>query len=164
MDVWSWVALTVSALALAVAVRQTNYTRAANHLPLAIDFVNQFHKVEFQEDYDEVQRQLRAADASAGLSGLGDDTRVKAIRIVSLFQALAFLVVYEIMEEELVLAAIGPTIRRSWRLLAPFIEAERRQPEPLGYYRFFEHLAKREAAFSIDRVYAKRKLQNFQVG
>lgn len=154
-------ALVVSLLAVIITMRQATYARHSNHLPLIVDLLREFRSPEFQKDYDFVLTRLASRDATCALSDLRDAERRAALTVVYFFQSIAYLVVYKIMTEEMVITTFQTSIRRSWNILRPYMEEERAQEDGMGQFRFFEHLARRAGKVTKQKVWARRKPQYY---
>jgi hypothetical protein len=158
MDILNSVAIVLSFAAVIITLRQTSYARQANHLPLVVDVLREFRSSEFQRDYMYVIRELATQAPSGGLSDVPDDARIGVMNVCYFFQSIAYLVVYEIMNEEQVILVLRSPIKNAWLALRPLIEAERELPEPIGGFRFFEHIAARAIALPVKPATDRKKL------
>ena len=154
-------ALVLSLAAVIISVRQTVYVRQSNHLPLIVDILREFRSPDFQKDYSVVLTSLDPEGPACALSQLRDAEKRAALTVAYFFQSIAYLVVYGIMGEEMVIATFQTSIRRSWNALRPYIEQERIQRDSKGQFGFFERLAEQAEKVTMQKVWPRRKLQYY---
>ncbi|EIV92633.1 DUF4760 domain-containing protein [Frankia sp. QA3] len=146
-------ALILSFLAVVVSVRQARYARQANHLPLAVDIIQWYRTPDFQDSYACVRDELGSHSPSQGLAGLPEPVRKKSLDVAYFFNSIACLVKYGVVDEKFVMAIQHFAILNSWEALRPYIMAERDRERPIGYFRFFEHLAKRSEGLPREKIW-----------
>ena len=161
MTALNWIALVLSVAAVLITMRQMTYARQANHLPLIVDILREFRSPEFQKNYLYVTSRFPQRPSVQALSDLEGDERDAALSVVYFFWSIAYLTVYGIMDEEMVMATLQTPIRRCWEILGPYVEAEREREKPdrIGMFQFLEHLAVRAEKTSLSKLAIKRRLQ-----
>lgn len=155
----NWIAVVLSVAAVLITVRQVTYARQANHLPLFVDILREYRSLEFQRYYHYITTEFPKRTTVQPLSDLEDYDRDAALTVVYFFWSIAYLTVYGIMDEEMVMATLQTPIRRCWAILGPYIEAEREKPDRIGMFQFLEHIAVRAESTSIPKLAVKRRLQ-----
>jgi hypothetical protein len=166
--VWNVVTLLVAVIALgsstAIAVRQVALMRKANHLPAYIDLLSQLRSPEFNAHFRLIMNSLaQDYDPQLGISGLPDNAQAAVYDVGGLFTEIAALRLLGILDER-VDVLVRVSLVNSWRVLAPFVKAERvLLGVPGMYWRSYEEFAADAAALpanAIDVLIEKQRRRN----
>ena len=135
---WNVIAIALSALALlcttVIALQQSVLMRRANQIPAYINMTEQFRSMHFNDHYRFIMQHLAEYDPQLGISGLPDDAREAVYDVAGLFQGIAHLRLFGILDER-VDAMVQVRTLRIWAALAPFVERER-ELQGTGRYMF----------------------------
>jgi hypothetical protein len=136
--------------AVVVAVWQVRVSaRAAersNALPILSAAFDEFRSAEFQGHLRRVWNEAPGHVPEKGFQALPDEWRASAYRVAYFFEHLGLLVAYELVPKDSIVDFSANLVVRSWRALAPFVEAERRYRKRTGdgmssgFVSHFEHL------------------------
>jgi hypothetical protein len=147
-------AVTASFAALAISTslsfRQVTYARHANHLPFAAQMLQEWRDPTFVRDEEFVHQQLADDhDSALGISGLPLETKQRVLHVLSFYQSVAALAVFDIVDRDKIVFMLGRRALRSWHALEPFILTERNNASPnVTMYSLFEDLASRASTAS----------------
>jgi hypothetical protein len=166
-NVLAWLAVAISVAALAVtwviSARQLRSMRSANHLPVAIELlIRDYGRPDFQQSERRMLRELPDMDPADGISGLPEDLLSEALRVIAFYDSMGIVVAFGCVEETLILASINFRIRRIWRILEPFIRAERDKRQG-PFLDFLEDLAARAHATDPQRLHERLGLREMPV-
>jgi hypothetical protein len=135
------VAIVVSVL---VARSQSALAHREHLLPVVSDLLRDFLTPEFKINRVYIERTLRDDNphTTHGLRGLSPEALACARPVIAYFNNVGLLVVNETVSAQLVSSVMGGSVVNAWRVLGPYIYAERilRGGDP-NYYGYFEHLA-----------------------
>jgi hypothetical protein len=138
-------ALSFSALVAFAARRQTELARHANALPVLIELFREHRSGRLAQAREFVVNRLGNADSSKGLEGVPEEDRVLVQELAWFYDNVGALVTYDVIDIEPVSGYFGGAVLNCWRVLEPFIEAERERrtdaPDPASYQQHFENLA-----------------------
>lgn len=148
------VAAAVAAVGSAIyAGRTLREARKANKIPALLDFLREYRSYEPDRRY--VFRTLdEECEPGAGISTLPDDARRHVTRVAHYLDQLGFLVDQRLIDPHAVAGFMGPSVLRSWEVLAPYIRQERAARGSPAYSRYFEDLAARVLAIDPESVVA----------
>jgi hypothetical protein len=140
--------IAVSAVVVAVWQLRVNAKAAerTNSLPVMSEAFTEFRSVEFQGHLRKVWNEAPADVPDGGFMALSDEWRSSAYRVTYFFEYLGLLVAYELVPKDSVIDFSANLVGRSWRVLAPFIHAERAFRQGIGggtsvgFASHFEHL------------------------
>ncbi|GLY24202.1 hypothetical protein Misp04_39340 [Micromonospora sp. NBRC 101691] len=156
-------AIAISATSLAVsgvlAIRQNRTASAGYSLPVVLEIFSQFRTPEFYEArryvYDDLNKDF---EQPVAYSELPSDVLAKVRIVAGRYDDLGKLVAHGVVDEELIIGANGPGIRKVWKCVAPFIYEERRTRDVMtGVY--LEDLAHRASRNPPQKIYAKLGLR-----
>ncbi|MEU9734329.1 hypothetical protein [Streptomyces sp. NPDC048002] len=131
-------------IAAASALRQASDTRRSNLLLYTLELGSRARAPEFKEAAEFVTTSLDGRDPAPGITGLPPAEREKVLLVGGFYQDLGMLVVTGVLEERIAVAIHYTGIKTVWRVLEPFIQAERRLLDERGaggLWGAFEHLA-----------------------
>ena len=135
----SLVALAVSAVLVG---RQSTIMRHANEVPLLLESFKEYRSAEFQRNEHYVVHQLGRDHApELGVTGLPEEARIPAQALVTFFNVLGTLLVFDMADEAVIVPFFGFRVRTAWSALAPYVSHERKIRDDDFYGAFFEDLA-----------------------
>lgn len=140
------VALVISILSatltVVIAFRQSGLTRHTNELPILVELTQEFRSTDFQQAEEYILSQLaEEASPEVGTSGLPADAKHAATTVNSLFISFGAYIVFGLADEKIVVSLFGYRADRLWRVLEPYVMAERAlRGNDNNYCNFFEDL------------------------
>ena len=157
----SVLALVVSAL---IAMRQVRFMRHANNVPVAVEMLSrEFRSVDFQRREAYVLTRLREEhDPVLGFGQLPEPARTDVFQVAYFYQTLAFLVAFELADQDLVLATLNYRIKRIWPVLEPYVRRER-EIRGQGFLNILEDLVVRAHENPSTNLQARLKLRTMPV-
>jgi len=143
----AFAALAISSI---FSIRQVTYARHANHLPFAAQMLQEWRDPDFVRDEEFVQQRLAAEhEPTLGISGLPLEAKQRVLHILSFYQSVAALAVFDIVDRNKIVFMVGRRALRTWHELEPFIRTDRKNAPPNAtMYSLFEDLAARAATAS----------------
>ncbi|WP_203749134.1 DUF4760 domain-containing protein [Catellatospora bangladeshensis] len=156
----SMVAVVLTAL---FAVRQLRSAQTANHTIVAIELLTRVRSGdEFQEAEDYVINQLAKAypEPDVSVGDLPPEVRRLVSRVALYYNGLGQMLAFAAVDPRLLMSTVSFRSRQAWRVLEPYILAERaRRGET--YLSHFEHLVHTAAHNPWDTAVRKLKLRRF---
>jgi hypothetical protein len=128
-----------------IAYRQTRIMRQANNVSLAIQMIDtEFRSGAYYEHEAFLLNRLRSEHPPCAYSELPVAARASFGHVAYLYQWLGQMIVFDLLEEEFILASFTYRIRQMWPILEPYIRLER-EVRGDSFLSFFEDLAARAA-------------------
>ncbi len=156
----SMVAVVLTAL---FAVRQLRSAQTANHTIVAIELLTRVRSGdEFQEAEDYVINQLAKAypEPDVSVGDLPPEVRRLVSRVALYYNGLGQMLAFAAVDPRLLMSTVSFRSRQAWRVLEPYILAERaRRGET--YLSHFEHLVHTATHNPWDTAVRKLKLRRF---
>ena len=157
------VAVAVSLAALStssmISWRQLRSMQNANHVPVAIELlIRDYGRPEFQQSERTMLEQLSSIDPSIGIHRLPEPLLSKSLQVIAFYDSIGIMVSFGCIEEELVVSTINYRIRQIWKVLEPFVRAERELRQG-PYLDFLEDLAVRAHRADPLKLGQRRGLQ-----
>jgi hypothetical protein len=91
-----------------------------------------------------------------GLSNLPDDYRRKVVNVTGYYQMLAYLVIFDSLDEELAALPFGYRIAKTWEALEPMVMRERlERGDRYSYMNAFEVLVRRLGSIAATDMHKK---------
>ncbi|WP_138733096.1 DUF4760 domain-containing protein [Modestobacter excelsi] len=150
--------LAVSVLALLVAMRSNQRSvkvaRASQALSVVKDIFGQRGRPDFVEALNAVRAIPYPLNTNVGIEGLPDGLRNKAKLVMAFYEDLGKLVAHGIVDEDLIIGALGHSVVWAWTPLERFILAQREKNQT-EYFIYFQHLAARAMARTPKQVHKK---------
>jgi hypothetical protein len=171
--------VTFTSLAIALAavwvstwqVRQSaDSAERSNALPVIQEIFSEFRSSEFRNAITYLLTSNPVVMGDSGFSSLSVDFRDPAFKVVYFMDYLGVLVTHNIVQEDLIIGALGTRIVQVWQTLWPFIDMERRYRAksyaahgiPPGFLVYYEYLVQRTAelggAEAATRIQKRRGL------
>jgi hypothetical protein len=135
------VALSISAAAVLISMRQLRETRKANSFPATVDLFREYRSTEMVAARRLLRDRATTLDPSKGVRGQPDDVAQAVLRVGHYLDNLGVQLHYGLIEPELVAGFLGDSTLGLWSVLQPLIVRERELREPSAYLSYFEHLA-----------------------
>lgn len=138
------------AISSSLSIRQVTYARQANHLPFAAQMLQELRDSSFIRDEEFVHQRLADEhDSALGIFGLPLEAKQRALHVLSFYQSVAALAVFDIVDRDKIVFMLGRRALRSWHELEPFILTDRKNAPPNAtMYSLFEDLAARASTAS----------------
>jgi hypothetical protein len=108
------------------ALREVRLSRNANYLPVIVDFLSTHRSPEFMKHEEEIWNHLGQHDKSLGFTNLPDPIKSYAIEVALFYQAVAYIVLDELVEWRTLVVQVHYRATRTWNAMYPHIEGERR--------------------------------------
>ncbi len=162
----SVIALVTSVVALVIstlfAVRQLRSAKTANNTTVAVELLSrELLSAWFQESEAYIVERLAGEhESSGGIEGLPLDARAHVYRVGWFYASLAHLVAFGAINERMVISIVKFRLNQVWRVLAPYVRAERALRNPSSMI-FFEDLACRAEDFDDAELQHKLRLRRF---
>ncbi len=154
------VSLAAFSLSTLISWRQLRSMQSANHLPVAIELlIHDYGRPDFQQNERAMLDELSSIDPAVGVSQLPEPLLSKSLQVIAFYDSMGVLVSFGCIEEELVLTTINYRIRRMWRVLEPFVRAERERRQG-PYLDYLEDLAVRAHRVDPRRLAQRRGLRS----
>ncbi|GAA0925885.1 MULTISPECIES: DUF4760 domain-containing protein [Streptomyces violaceusniger group] len=153
------VTLLISLIAVGVtaifSVRQVRLMTHANKLPVVLDLFKEWRDPEFVRREQRLWERLPPEpSAERGFSGLEEPLRSDAYEVCTYYQMLAYLVAFDVIEEDLIFLAVHYRLLKTWEVVEPYVLAERRaRGDFYSFMNFFEELALMTSQKSTADVY-----------
>ncbi|NMO56861.1 hypothetical protein HH310_37525 [Actinoplanes sp. TBRC 11911] len=160
-------AICVAVVALVIsswfALRQVRYVRQANHLPLLAHMVQDFRNADFMRDIEYVEAGLAVEhDPKLGIANLPSPAKERVINVAYYFQALAAMVIFDVVDDEIVVYMMRYRVRKVWSAIEPFVLHEREYGHHKGpMLTFLEDLAVRCSEVSDEQADRRLGLRSF---
>lgn len=139
--VLSLASLTISAV---LANRQYLAMQRTNQLPVFVELTQEFRSDDFQVAEGYVLLRLHEEQPiSMGISGLPDEARIAATRMLTFYSTFGALMVFRMASEAIIVGMFGFRANRTWIALEPYIEREREIRGDPEYVTMFEHVVAR---------------------
>jgi hypothetical protein len=120
----SLAALLVSAL---LTVRQSNLMHGANQLPIVIELFREIRANHFLVREHQLWQDLPGEhDPELGFIGMPEPLRSHMYDVCTLYQSVAYLVIFDVLDADLAYKALYYRMRRTWTVVEPFVQGERR--------------------------------------
>jgi len=156
---WETVAAVVAALVASVAlVYSVRAARRQNVLPVFLELIREFREPTFKSHVDYVLTKLedRAPDASVGIKRLPKSAQQHVLPVQYYFNLLGQLRHSRFISAIEISSTMGGSVIETWRVLAPYVYAERATSGDTLYLGFYEDLAARITA--LGPIALRRKL------
>jgi len=162
-----WLPLLASGAALSVSIAAlASQLRAAKHAALLTilgNMLTRFRSAEFQaaRSYLENDFQRDFPPTPSGDYPFPSEAREKVRPCTSFYQDFGLLLTEGAIQPAMVSATFGQSARTAWRILGPYVVAERvrRDGEDPSYYAYFEHLVAVVEDWPPPRLMAKLRLR-----
>jgi hypothetical protein len=150
----AFASIVIALVALIVAGYALREARIANALPGALAFLGQYRDLA-------ADRRLIVSELAPelGMSDIPAEIRDQVDRVSHYLDQLGFLVDHQLVKAEVVAGFMGDSIIRLWKILSPYVEAERQRRGEDDYQRYFENLA--ETMREIEPAKARARLKRF---
>jgi hypothetical protein len=162
------VGLLISIAALVVAawttMRQSGLNRTENNLAMTAEvLIGQLGRDDFQDCQRYVLYHLRDEhDPALGIDGLPHPANNNSWRVGFMYENLGIMLVFGMVDEDIIFSIGHHRLRRSWEILEPYIRAERKIRDA-PFLDFFEHAYCQAGDVSPAEIYARLHLRKAPV-
>lgn len=134
-------ALLALGLSSVLTFRQSVMMRHANEVPLLLETFKEYRSPVYQRHEHYVVTELaQRSPPELGVSGLPEESRIAATSIVTFFNVLGALLIYDMADEKLIVPLFGYRAAQAWGVLEPYIMRERRNRKDDIFAAHFEDL------------------------
>lgn len=134
--------LIVSVLAfIVVAAVTVQSTRSNAAVATTLKLIDEHRGTEMREARTKVFGFGGGLDPGLGFDALSAENKEAAVRLSYYYDHVGLLIVGGLVPPRLIIGAIGGSVMKSWKVLEPYIEAERRKREFLQYQGHFKAFA-----------------------
>jgi hypothetical protein len=132
-------ALFAVAISSWLAMRQSAIMRHANEVPLLTETFKEYRSPAFQRNEHYVVTKLAEENPpELGISCLPEEARIAATSLITFFNIMGSVLVFNMIDEALVVPLLGYRANQDWMALEPYILTERRRRAHDAFASYFE--------------------------